>query len=95
MKHYTVHAGCISWNVRVTSDVNSPGTLFAHEAASDLDYYGYRETEYDIVSAQMHLGLYGECELNREEIDSLSRAHSLMITELVQKEIDKEKDDIV
>lgn len=67
MTEYTIHAGCISWVIRVLSDVNTPPDPTAW---SDWDFLGDRETEWEVVRAGMYIK--GEFNpLTEEEINAM------------------------
>jgi hypothetical protein len=43
----------VMFNVRVNDDYKVPAT-FDHDSPSDLDYFGYRETDFTVVAAWQH-----------------------------------------
>lgn len=67
MTEYTIQSGCISWVIRVLSDVNTPPDPTAW---SDWDFWGDRETEWEVVRAGMYIK--GEFDqLTEEEINAM------------------------
>lgn len=48
MKQITINIGSLELFVNVIHDYHVKGS-FSPDAPSDLDYYGYRETEFEVV----------------------------------------------
>lgn len=53
MKQITVNIGSLELLVNVISDYYVEGS-FSPDAPSDFDYYGYRETEFEVVKIVTH-----------------------------------------
>lgn len=89
MREYTVVQGTVSLVLKVLSDVNYPGT-FHPDAPSDNDYFGFRETEYEVERATLHMGLAGDVDLDESEINNIIMKHNPQITRSLQWMIDQE-----
>jgi len=88
---YTVQLGCVSIVVNVTSDVNHPGSGDPFEV-SDWDYYGWRETEWEIVSGVWTLADHTRNPMTISECEQVVNNHYEKFQGLVQCLIDKESE---
>ncbi len=86
----------IRYNVTVTNDYHIKGS-FDPDAPSDLDYYGYRDTELEVtsVSVMWHTGdkAYMWVPMLDDEVDAHVESNIDKITLLVQDAIDIMEED--
>jgi hypothetical protein len=75
------------FDVNVIEDYNIKGT-FDPNAACDIEYYGYRDTDF-VVTRAVGVDAVGEYEMTEEEIQSFvdNNRHAILL--LVQCAIDK------
>lgn len=76
-----------TFDVFVIEDYNIKGT-FHPDAASDIEYYGYRDTDFYIVKA-WGTDAVGSYEMTEDEIQNLIDNNKDKILLMVQDEIDK------
>jgi len=88
---YTVQLGCVSIVVNVTSDVNHPGSGDPFEV-SDWDYYGWRDTEWEIVSGAWTMWDGSREAMTSQECESVVNSYYEKFQGLVQYMIDKESE---
>ncbi|ANA49289.1 hypothetical protein PMW_164 [Pseudomonas phage phiPMW] len=87
MREYTIVAGAVSLVVRVIGDVNAPAQP---DADSDWDYYGGRETEFEILSGLITLADGERIQMTQDELDHILKWNEQGITKQVQHMIDIE-----
>lgn len=94
--------GLLTLQIQVTNDFEVKGSYDPFEV-SDWDYYGYRETDWEILSGEIEITSRTihdptervfMSELSQAEIDHLIKWNYDKMTPLVQKEIDKLKGEI-
>lgn len=76
-----------TFSVLVLDDYNIEGS-FDPDAASDIDYYGYRETCWEIIEAQGHDSL-GSWVMNQYELNTLMKIHEGAMTLIIQNKLDE------
>lgn len=82
------------FDVNVIEDYHVKGT-FAPDAPSDIDYFGYRDTDFYVVKA-FGVDAVGEYEMNEHEIEQFVKNNEHAILLKVQDTIDKmEKDNAI
>lgn len=94
---FTVVLDGYMFTVKVEDDYHVKGS-FDPDAACDLDYYGYRETELTYLTVHERFEVSGEimwgAVLDGETQDSLINRYSNQIELEVQYLLDKQKGDL-
>ena len=80
------------FDVVVTDDYCVEGS-FSHNAVSDYDYYGFRDTIFTVTKAVGSCSA-GEWELNEEELGLFIKQNEDRITLLVQDKLDDMRNDV-
>ncbi len=84
MREYTIIQDGVTLVIKVIEDLIVPGS-FQNDAASDQDYYGYRETYWEVEYA-----LDGRNSLGEYEINEIIMKYDDEITKKLQLLIDNE-----
>lgn len=76
-----------TYSVNVIEDYNVPGS-FRHDAACDIDYYGYRDTDFVVTEAWCRTAV-GSFQMSQEELEFfVEKNHNTLLLQ-VQDMIDK------
>lgn len=77
----------VKLNVLVTDDFTVKGS-FDPDSESDLDFYGYRETEFEVLRADDNIG-----KLFEDVLDVFMAAYGLVVEAAIQEQLDKDRED--
>lgn len=88
MQHMIQFSDTIRILVEVFDDYKVEGS-FDPNAASDLDYYGYRDTQFDVVDVFELTDVVGYLAIHRDLLPDFLREHEGLIVLAVQDHLDE------
>lgn len=83
----------VKLNVLVTDDFTVKGS-FDPDAACPEEYFGYRETEFEVLSGRFFSQAYSrQIEMLHDDLDDFLDENCLDVEAAIQEQLDKDRED--